>query len=465
MPIQILMPALSPTMEHGKLARWLVKEGDKVASGRVLAEIETDKATMEVEAIDEGVVGKILVPEGTEAVAVNAPIAVLLEEGEDASALGAATAVAKTPSPGAGAPPSPSGRGKGKGAASSPLPSSRRDASGTMGEGQGEGRRLNGHGGRIFASPLARRVAKERGVDLSALKGSGPHGRIVVADVEKAPPAGAQGAVSSAAPQKSQSLTVSVLPPGAAASPLAMTDDQIMALYEPGSYEIAPHDNMRRTIAQRLTVAKSTIPHFYLNIDCELDKLLAARASLNVRSPKDGPGAYKLSVNDFIIKALALALRRVPDANAVWSERGMLRHKRVDVAVAVAVEGGLFTPVIRAADAKSLAQISNEMKDLAERARKRRLAPHEYQGGASSISNLGMFGIKAFDAVINPPHSTILAVGEGEERAVVKGGALTVATVMSVTLSCDHRVVDGALGARLLSAFRGFVEEPVTMLV
>ncbi|MDX2264628.1 MAG: pyruvate dehydrogenase complex dihydrolipoamide acetyltransferase [Hyphomicrobiales bacterium] len=451
MPIQILMPALSPTMEHGKLAKWLVKEGDKVASGKVLAEIETDKATMEVEAIDEGIVGKILVPEGTDGVAVNAPIAVLLEEGEDASAIGAPMpASAKAPSDAA-----ETGRpGEGAGLrGGTPAPTS----AATAALPQIANGKANGHGGRIFASPLARRVAKERGVDLAALTGSGPHGRIVLADVEKAPPPGA-----AQTPPKGQSLTVS---PPPAASPLAMTDDQIMALYEPGSYEIAPHDNMRRTIAQRLTVAKSTIPHFYLNIDCELDKLLAARQSLNVRSPKDGPGAYKLSVNDFIIKALALALQRVPDANAVWSERGMVRLKRVDVAVAVAVEGGLFTPVIRAAEAKSLAQISNEMKDLAERARKRRLAPHEYQGGASSISNLGMFGIKAFDAVINPPHSTILAVGEGEQRAVVKGGALTVATVMSVTLSCDHRVVDGALGARLLSAFRGFIEEPVSMLV
>ncbi|MDZ4791193.1 MAG: 2-oxo acid dehydrogenase subunit E2, partial [Hyphomicrobiales bacterium] len=320
--------------------------------------------------------------------------------------------------------------------------------------------KANGHGGRVFASPLARRAAKDKGVDLALLTGSGPHGRIIFADVTSAP---ANGSGAAAPAQKSQSLTLAAST--SAALPRGMTDEQIMALYEPGSYEITPHETMRRVIAQRLTVAKSTIPHFYLNIDCELDKLLAARQSLNVRTPKDGPGAYKLSVNDFIIKALALALQRVPGANAIWSERGLLQHKRSDVAVAVAVEGGLFTPVIRSAETKTLVQISNEMKDLAERARKRRLAPHEYQGGTSSISNLGMFGVKAFDAVINPPHSTILAIGEGEQRPVVKGGALNVATVMSVTLSCDHRVVDGALGAQLLAAFKGFIEEPVTMLL
>ncbi|MBC8048862.1 MAG: pyruvate dehydrogenase complex dihydrolipoamide acetyltransferase [Chitinophagales bacterium] len=448
MPIQILMPALSPTMESGKLAKWLVKEGDKVSSGTMLAEIETDKATMEVEAIDDGVVGKIVVPAGTDGVAVNALIALLLEEGEDASALdNAASPALKIADASKANPGGDQALGEAKTAH--------------------EAAKSNGHtqggNGRVFASPLARRIAKTKGVDLAALNGSGPHGRIVLADVEKA-------SANVASPSKGQSLTVSAAPAGATVSPitqspLAMTDEQIMALYEPGSYEITPHETMRRVIAQRLTVAKSTIPHFYLNIDCELDKLLAARQSLNVRTPKDGPGAYKLSVNDFIIKALALALQRVPDANAVWSERGLLRHKRSDVAVAVSVEGGLFTPVVRSAEMKTLVQISSEMKDLAERARKRRLAPHEYQGGTSSISNLGMFGVKAFDAVINPPHSTILAIGEGDQRPVVKSGALTIATVMSVTLSCDHRVVDGALGAQLLAAFKGFIEEPVTMLL
>ncbi len=454
MPIEILMPALSPTMEEGKLAKWLVKEGDRVTSGKVLAEIETDKATMEVEAIDEGVVGKILIPGGTEGVKVNTPIALLLEEGEDATALqavaGAAPPAPSTQatglSPAAPAPATAHAPLAGPASAGGPLPT-------------GSAAKANGHhGSRIFASPLARRIAREKGIDLAALAGSGPHGRIVRADVEKAQPG------RTVAPQlPTQSLVVSPAPP--AVLPQAMTDEQILALYEAGSYEIVPHDNMRRTIAQRLTVAKSTIPHFYLSIDCELDSLLAARARLNERSPKDGPGAYKLSVNDFIIKAMALALQRVPAANATWTERGILRHKRSDIAVAVAVEGGLFTPVIRHAEAKSLAEISNEMKDLAERARKKRLAPHEYQGGTTSISNLGMFGIKAFDAVINPPHSSILAVGEGQQRALVKGGQIVPATVMSVTLSCDHRVVDGALGAALLAAFKGFIEEPVTMLV
>ncbi len=442
MPIEILMPALSPTMEEGKLAKWLVKEGDKVTSGKVLAEIETDKATMEVEAIDEGTVGKILIPGGTEGVKVNTPIAVLLEEGEDASVLQAAASGKPVPaSP--SAPAEPTAAPAPAAGPASPQPSAK----------------ANGHhGARRFASPLARRLAKERGIDLAAVAGSGPHGRIVRADIENVQPG------RMAAPQPpGQSLVVT--PGPQPVLPQAMSDDQILALYEAGSYEIVPHDNMRRTIAQRLTVAKSTIPHFYLSVDCELDSLIAARARLNERSPKDGPGAYKLSVNDFIIKAMALALQRVPAANATWTERGLLRHKRSDVAVAVAVDGGLFTPVIRHAEAKSLAEISNEMKDLAERARKKRLAPHEYQGGTTSISNLGMFGIKAFDAVINPPHSSILAVGEGQPRAVIKGGQIVPATVMSVTLSCDHRVVDGALGAALLSAFKGFIEEPVTMLV
>ncbi len=459
------MPALSPTMESGKLAKWLVKEGDKVTSGRALAEIETDKATMEVEAIDDGVVGKIIVAEGTEGVAVNALIALLLEEGEDVSALAGFGGEKTLPPP----QPSPArGEGEEKGGVATVS----RQGSLSQGVRGDEPQSLphnpspqpsplaRGSDGRVFASPLARRAAKDRSIDLTAILGSGPHGRIILADVTNA---AANGAVARAPAQKSQSLALAQ--PASAALPQAMTDEQIMALYEPGSYEVAPHETMRRVIAQRLTVAKTTIPHFYLNIDCELDKLLAARQSLNVRTPKDGPGAYKLSVNDFIIKALALALQRVPDANAVWSERGLLRHKRSDVAVAVAVEGGLFTPVIRSAETKSLAQISNEMKELVERARKRRLAPHEYQGGTTSISNLGMFGVKAFDAVINPPHSTILAIGEGEQRPVVKGGEVRVATVMSVTLSCDHRVVDGALGARLLSAFKGFIEEPVTMLV
>ncbi len=446
MPIPILMPALSPTMEQGKLAKWLVKEGDTVSSGDVIAEIETDKATMEVEAVEEGTVGRILVPEGTDGVAVNATIAILLGDGEDKSALDAApkaSAPASASSPPSAAPSAPATEAK---AAAAPAK--------TNG--------ANGHGGRIFASPLARRVAKEKGVDLSALSGSGPHGRVVVRDIEKAVSSGSAPAAKPAAAAPAQALVPSQ---GTAIAPQSMPDEQIFALYEQGTYELVPHDNMRRTIAARLTQAKSTIPHFYLTMDCELDNLLEARQRLNMRSPKDGPNSYRLSVNDFIIKALGLGLMRIPKANATWSDRGTLFHKHADIAVAVAVEGGLFTPVIRSVDDKTLVEISHQMRDLADRARRRRLAPHEYQGGSSAVSNLGMYSVKQFDAVINPPQSTILAVGQSEKRAVVKGDQIKVANMMTVTLSCDHRVVDGALGAQLLAAFKGFIEEPVTMLL
>lgn len=311
---------------------------------------------------------------------------------------------------------------------------------------------------RILASPLARRMARQAGLDLGSLKGSGPHGRIVKRDIEAAGTTGVEsGAVhvgQALAPRPKQPPRMS-----------ALGDEAILQLYDKGTYEVVPHDKMRRIIAERLTVAKQTIPHYYLSIDCRLDELLRARERMNASAPKEGPRAYKLSVNDFIIKAMALALQEVPDANATWMESGMLRHKYSDVGVAVAVEGGLFTPVIHQAEIKSLSEISNEMRDLAERARKRRLAPHEYQGGSTSISNLGMYGIKSFDAVINPPHATILAVGAGERRAVVAGEALEAATVMNVTLSCDHRVVDGATGAALLAAFKAFIEDPVRMLV
>jgi pyruvate dehydrogenase E2 component (dihydrolipoamide acetyltransferase) len=449
MPIPILMPALSPTMEQGKLAKWLVKEGDKVASGDVIAEIETDKATMEVEAVDEGTVGRLLIAEGTENVAVNAPIAMLLEEGEDASALeGAAKSAPKKPVAAQPAPqPQQSAAAQQRAPAASPAPQ------------RANGAVANGHDGRIFASPLARRMAREKGLELAALQGSGPHGRIVLRDIEKA--------VIGGAPAKAAPTTAQALVPaqGTAIAPSAMPDEQVLALFEQGSYELVPHDNMRKTIASRLTQAKSTIPHFYLTMDCELDKLLEARQRLNVRAPKDGPNAYRLSVNDFIIKAMGLALKRVPKANASWTDRGMLYHKHADVAVAVAIDGGLFTPVIRSVEDKTLAEISIQMRDLADRARKKRLAPHEYQGGSTAISNLGMYGVKHFDAVINPPHATILAVGEGEKRPVIRGDKIEIATLMTVTLSCDHRVVDGALGAQLLSAFKGFIEEPITMLV
>jgi pyruvate dehydrogenase E2 component (dihydrolipoamide acetyltransferase) len=435
-------------MEGGKLAKWLVKEGDTVSSGDVIAEIETDKATMEVEAVEEGTVGRILVAEGTEGVAVNATIAMLLEEGEDKAALEGAPEAA----PAAAASEAPA-------SAKSEAPHAPAEAP-KQETGASPAPQANGQAGRVFASPLARRIAQQKSIDLAALQGSGPHGRIVLRDVEKAVEHGAPAARPAAAP------TQALVPSGGpATAPQAIPDEQILALYEKGTYEVVPHDNMRKTIAARLALAKSTIPHFYLTIDCELDTLMEARQRLNMRSPKDGPNAYRLSVNDFIIKAMGLALMRVPTANATWTQQGMLFHKHADVAVAVAIEGGLFTPVIRSVEDKSLVEISQQMRDLADRARKRRLAPHEYQGGSTAVSNLGMFGIKHFDAVINPPQSTILAVGQSEKRPIVKGNEIQIANMMTVTLSCDHRVVDGALGAQLLSAFKGLIEEPVTMLL
>jgi pyruvate dehydrogenase E2 component (dihydrolipoamide acetyltransferase) len=457
MPTEILMPALSPTMEEGKLAKWLVKEGQKVRPGDIIAEIETDKATMEVEAVDEGTVGRLLVEAGTDKVKVNTPIAVLLSEGEKADA-------APSPKPqGASAGEKPAVR-----AAPEAQPPKRPAAQPqqqpeTRTAAPAAGKASNGHDRtRIFSSPLARRLAKEAGLDLAAVKGSGPHGRIVKSDIEAAMQSGTARAAVSAA-----GGTAMTAMPSAATMPAvqAMADDKVLALYEKGSYEVVPHDGMRRVIAQRLTQSKQTIPHFYMTVDCRIDGLLAARERINAVAPKEGPRAYKLSVNDFVIKALALALQQVPAANVTWTDAGMLRHRHSDIGVAVAVEGGLFTPVIHHAELKTLGEISNEMKDLAERARKRRLAPHEYQGGTTSISNLGMYGIKNFDAVINPPHATILAVGAGEKRAVVNGDQVQVATIMSCTLSCDHRAVDGAVAAELLNAFRALIEDPVRMLV
>jgi pyruvate dehydrogenase E2 component (dihydrolipoamide acetyltransferase) len=500
MPTPILMPALSPTMEEGKLAKWHVREGDSVRSGDVIAEIETDKATMEVEAVDEGRIGRILVAEGTEHVPVNQPIALLLGDDETvppAQARGAMASSFETrpsaapqdeeiaPHPEEGAP-APVSKGEARDFPS-PLPSPERSSSFAQagqpsprwGEGEsrsapGEG--TNGHSKRVFASPLARRLARERGLDLGTIAGSGPRGRIVKTDVEHAAiePRGAAAAATAdqaeaaALPAAEQRGMVRAPRGQAIARGLAPTfsDEQVLALYEPGSYELVPHDTMRRFIAERLTLAKQTIPHFYLSIDCELDAVLAARTRLNAMAPKDGPRAFKLSLNDFIIKAMAMALQKVPHANATWTDAGLLRHRSSDVAVAVALEGGgLFTPVIRTAEVKSLSEISNEMKDLAARARSKRLAPHEYQGGSTAISNLGMYGIDRFDAVINPPQASILAVGRAEKRAIVKDDALKIATMMSVTLSVDHRVIDGALGAELLAAFKAFIEDPVTMLV
>ncbi len=444
MPIDITMPALSPTMEEGNLAKWLVKEGDSVAPGDVIAEIETDKATMEVEAVDEGTVAKILVPEGTEGVKVNAPIAILAGEGEDVAAAAAAgggapaaapTAAPTEPAAPALAPAQPAP------AAAAPAPAAPQPIAAPVGN-------------RIFSSPLARRLATNAGLDLAALTGSGPHGRIIRRDVDAAIAAG----VGQTAP-----APAAAAPEAASASP---SDDQTLKLFEEGSYELIPHDNMRKTIARRLVESKQSVPHFYLTVDCELDALLALRKQLNEAAPvRDDKPAYKLSVNDFVIKAMALALRDVPDANVSWTEANMVRHSHADVGVAVSIPGGLITPIVRRAEEKPLSVISNEMKDLAGRARERKLQPTEYQGGTTAVSNLGMFGVKDFSAVINPPHATILAVGAGEQRVVVKDGEPAVATMMSVTLSTDHRAVDGALGAQLLAAFKGYVENPMGMLV
>jgi pyruvate dehydrogenase E2 component (dihydrolipoamide acetyltransferase) len=470
MPTEILMPALSPTMEEGKLAKWLVKEGQAVKAGDIIAEIETDKATMEVEAVDEGKVGQLLVSEGTEGVKVNTPIATLLADGESAATAPAAKAatppVAKSatrspPHHAEGVSPTRRGEGLGVGGTptAAPLRSPPPSPSPTKGKGTATSRPSTNGATRIFASPLARRLAKEAGLDVAALSGTGPHGRVVKRDVEAAVQNGGARAQARAGTAVTAKSSAGVL------TPQPMADDKVLALYEQGSYDVIPHDNMRRVIAQRLTLSKQTIPHFRLSVDCRLDELLRARERMNSVSPKDGPRAYKLSVNDFAIKALALALQQVPAANVTWTESGTLRHKYSDIGVAVAIEGGLFTPIIRHAELKSMSEISNEMRDLAERARKRRLAPHEYQGGTTSISNLGMYGIKSFDAVINPPHATIMAVGMGEKRPVVSGDKVEVATLVTCTLSCDHRVVDGAVGAELLGAFKMLVEDPVRMLV
>lgn len=421
MPIKILMPALSPTMTEGTLAKWLVSEGDDVNSGDVIAEIETDKATMEVEAVEEGKVGKLLVGEGTEGVKVNELIALLLEDGEDASALDVSAAAA--PAASAPAPAAP---------AATPAPAAAAPAV-----------PVSADGGRVFASPLARRMAQQAGLDLAGVAGSGPNGRIVKRDIEAA----LAGGVPAAAP-------VAQAAPAAAQAPTAAVEG-----FEP-AFDYEPANNMRKVIAQRLTESKQTVPHFYLTVDCEIDTLLALRKDLNARSDD-----YKISVNDLIIKASGVALRKVPAANASWTGDGIKRYHSADISVAVAIEGGLITPVIRDAGGKGLETISAEMKDLAARARDGKLMPEEYQGGTFSISNLGMFGIKQFDAVINPPQGAIMAVGAGEPRPVVRNGALAVATVMSVTLSVDHRVVDGAVGAELLAAFKMLIEDPMTMLL
>jgi len=447
MSINITMPALSPTMEEGKLAKWHVKEGDSVSSGDVIAEIETDKATMEVEAVDEGKIGKILVAEGTENVKVNAVIAVLLTEGETAAsakapaAAPAAAPKAEAPKPAPAAAPAAavaSGSAVVAPAAKAPSPAAA------------------ANGARVFASPLAKRLAKDAGIDLSAISGTGPRGRVVKSDVE--------AAKSGKAPLKAAPAAAPA-GAGAAAPAGGMSKAQVIALYPEGSYDLVPNDGMRKVVAARLTESKQTIPHFYLTLDCKIDALLEAREKINAAAPlKDGKPTYKLSVNDFVMKAWAAALIKVPTANATWAGDSILYHKHADVAVAVSVPGGLFTPVVRACETKSLRQISEEVKDLAGRARSKKLTPAEYQGGTSSVSNLGMFGIREFAAVINPPHGTILAVGAGEERVYAEKGQIKTGNFMTVTLSCDHRAVDGALGAELLAAFKGLIETPVMML-
>jgi pyruvate dehydrogenase E2 component (dihydrolipoamide acetyltransferase) len=437
MPIDILMPALSPTMEEGTLAKWHVKQGDTVKSGDVIAEIETDKATMEVEAVDEGVVQEILIPEGTEGVKVNAPIARLSGDGETAAPAPppAQPAASPAPAPATAAPPPVA-------AAPAPPPSAPAAPPSAV--------RTEG-GDRIFASPLARRIAQQKGLDLAAVTGSGPHGRIIKVDVEAAQPGQAKAptpavaqpqAAPTAAPRQAQSL-------------------EQMGI-APGSYDLIPLDGMRKTVARRMTDSFRDVPHFPLNIDLEIDALLAARAKINAILEREG---VKVSVNDMVIKAAAVALTRVPEANASYTPEGIAMHHHADIAMAVAVPGGLITPIIRAAETKGLAQIAKEAKDLAERARTKKLKPEEFQGGTFSISNLGMFGIKSFASIINEPQGAILSVGVGEKRAVVRGDQLAIATVMSVTLTCDHRVVDGATGARWLTAFKPLIEDPLTMIV
>ncbi len=439
MPIDVLMPALSPTMEEGTLAKWHVKKGDTVRSGDVIAEIETDKATMEVEAVDEGVVEDILVAEGTEGVKVNTPIARLGGEGEAAPAPKAeapkAAEPAKAPEPAKAeaskpaAAPAP--------AAAAPAPAKAAD------------------GGRIFASPLARRLAEQKGIDLAGVAGSGPHGRIVKADIDKAQPGAAKPAPA-AAPAAAPTAA-----PAAAAAPREHKSLEQMGI-APGSYDLIPLDGMRKTVARRMTDSFRDVPHFPLTIDIEIDELLAARTKINGLLEKSG---VKVSVNDFVMKACAVALMKVPEANASYSPEGIAMHHHADIAMAVAIPGGLITPIIRKAETKGLAQIATEAKDLAARARDKKLKPEEFQGGTFSVSNLGMFGIKSFASIINEPQGCIMSVGAGEKRPVVKGDQIVIANVMSVTLTCDHRVVDGAVGARFLAAFKEMLEEPLRMIV
>ena len=437
MSTEILMPALSPTMEEGKLSKWLVKEGDTVTSGTILAEIETDKATMEFEAVDEGTIGKILVPEGSEGVKVNAPIAVLLAEGEKPGAAVDIRAAMKDI----------------KAAVTAEAPAAKAEA--PKAEAPKAAPAPKNDGARVFASPLARRIAADKGIDIAALTGTGPRGRIVKSDVENAKPGAAKPAAGAPAAAAGGGI------PGVAPLPDARL------LYPAGSYEEIPHDNMRKAIAKRLTSAKTLIPHYYLTVDCNLNALMAVREKMNAAAPKDKDRkpAYKLSVNDFIMKASAMALMKHPDVNASWTDTAILKHKDADVGVAVALDFGLITPIVFKAQTKGLVEISNEVKSLAARAREKKLKPSEYEGGGFSVSNLGMYGIKNFTSIINPPQSCIIAVGAGEERPIVVNGKIEVATVMTVTMSADHRVVDGGTGAKFLATLKQFIEEPASMLL
>ncbi len=429
MPVKITMPALSPTMKEGNLARWIKKEGDMVEAGDVIAEIETDKATMEVEAVDEGKLAKIVVPEGTEGVAVNELIAVLLEEDEDESAVEGVLVDKPVPAPTAVIPTEVEG--------SSPVESGKKDPSTKSGVPLRSAQDNNKNGNRVFASPLARRLAAEKGIDLSQVKGSGPHGRIVKADIAGAPVKATQLAKAPA--------------PDAAPAPVQPAAE----------YEAIPNNNIRKVVARRLQESKQTVPHFYLTIECRIDGLLKARKEINDQAN----GTFKLSVNDFIIKAVANSLKAYPAANVSWTDEAILQYAHADVSVAVATPNGLITPIVKAAETKGLKQISEEVKDLATRARDGKLAPEEFQGGTFTISNLGMYGIKEFGAIINPPQACILAVGAGEQKPCVDGGEIKIGTFMNCTLSCDHRAVDGAVGAEYLQVFKQYIENPVSMLV
>lgn len=443
MAVEVILPKVDMDMATGQISRWFFKEGDAVKQGDVLFEIETDKAAMEIDAPASGILRNITGKEGVD-IPVGHAVAWIYAEGEDASAAPAAATAAEAKS---GKPESPSPESSSQDRPAQTAPAVRD---------------MPVPAGAVRATPLARRLAREAGLDLSGVAGSGPQGRVVKADVEAAIAGGGAQAAAAASAAEVPAATAPAVKP--------MSDEAVLKLFEEGSYELVPHDNMRKTIARRLVEAKSTVPHFYLTVDCELDALLALRRQLNDAAPvkkteKGEEPAYKLSVNDLIIKALALALKEVPDANVSWTEGAMVKHRHADVGVAVSIPGGLITPIVRKAEEKSLSSISNEMKDLAVRARTRKLKPEEYQGGTTAVSNLGMFGIRDFAAVINPPHATILAIGAGEPRAVVKGGEVKIATVMSVTLSTDHRAVDGALGAELIGAFRRLIENPMGLVV